>query len=62
MTARLNPYKEPLTKKWWFWTGTAAVIAGGALLTYALTRPSPTPPPYNPGSANWLVHAQGQRF
>ena len=62
MTARLNPYREPLTKKWWFWTGAAAVIAGGAVLTYVLTRPSPQPPAYDSGSANWLVHAQGLRW
>ena len=62
MTARLNPYKEPLTKKWWFWTGAAAVIAGGAVLTYFVTRPAPQPPAYDSGSANWLVHAQGVRW
>jgi hypothetical protein len=62
MTARLNPYTEPLTKKWWFWTGAAAVIAGGAVLTYFVTRPAPQPPAYDSGSANWLVHAQGVRW
>jgi hypothetical protein len=59
LTAKLNPYTEPLTKKWWFWTGAAVVVAGGALLTYALTRPSPQPPPYDPGNTGWLVHTQG---
>jgi DUF971 family protein len=58
MTARLTPYKEPLTKKWWFWTGAVAIIAGGAALTYALTRPTPQPPPYDAGNANWLVRAK----
>jgi hypothetical protein len=62
LTARLNPYKEPLTKKWWFWTGAAAIVAGGAVLTYALTRPAPQPPPYDGGSANLLLHAQGLRW
>jgi hypothetical protein len=62
MTARLNPYKEPLTKKWWFWTGAAVVVAGGAVLTYFVTRSPPQPPAYDSGSANWLVHAQGLRF
>ncbi len=62
MTAHLNPYHEPLTKKWWFWTGAAVVVAGGAVLTYFLTRPAPQPPPYDAGSANWLVKAQGIRW
>jgi hypothetical protein len=62
LTAKLNPYTEPLTKKWWFWTGAAVVVVGGAALTYALTRPAPQPPAYDAGSANWLVHAQGIRF
>jgi hypothetical protein len=62
LTAHLNPYSEPLTKKWWFWTGAAAIIAGGAVLTYFLTRPAPQPPPYDAGSANWLVHASSVRW
>jgi len=62
MTARLNPYTEPLTKKWWFWTGVAVVVAGGAVLTYFVTRPAPQPPAYESGSANWLVHTSGVRF
>jgi hypothetical protein len=60
LTARLEPRTVPLTKKWWFWTGAVAVVAGGVVLTYALTRPAPVPPPYDAGSANWLVRAQGQ--
>jgi hypothetical protein len=55
ITAKLVPYKEPLTQKWWFWTGAAAVIVGGVALTYFLTRPEPQPPDYDPGNANWLV-------
>jgi hypothetical protein len=62
LTAKLNVYKEPLTKRWWFWTGAAVVVVGGAALTYALTRPAPQPPPYDAGSANWLAHAQGWRW
>jgi hypothetical protein len=58
LTAKLNVYREPLTRKWWFWTGAAVVVAGGAVLTYALTRPAAQPPPYDSGTANWLAHAQ----
>jgi hypothetical protein len=58
LTAKLNPYHAPLTKKWWFWASAAAVLVGGAALTYALTRPEPQPPPYDAGSSAWLVHAQ----
>jgi hypothetical protein len=54
LTAKLNPYTEPLTKKWWFWTGIAVAVAGGAALTYALTRPTPEPPPYQAGTSGWL--------
>jgi hypothetical protein len=38
-----------LTKKWWFWTGIAAVVVGGAVATYALTRPAPPPDCGNSG-------------
>jgi hypothetical protein len=62
LTAKLNPYKQPLTERWWFWTGATALVAGGVVLTYFLTRPSPQPPPYDPGTANWIAHAQGLRF
>ena len=62
LTATLNPYSEPITKKWWFWTGAAVIVAGGVVATYLLTRPTPQAPPYDAGSANWLVHAQGIRW
>jgi hypothetical protein len=58
LTARLNLYTAPITKTWWFWTGAAVVVVGGVLGTYFLTRPAPQPPPYDAGSANWLVHTQ----
>jgi PEGA domain len=62
LTAHLNPYTEPLTKKWWFWGGAALLVAGGITATYLLTRPAPQPPPYDAGSAGWIVHAQGLRW
>jgi hypothetical protein len=58
LTAKLNPERSTIVRAWWFWTGIAAVVAGGAVLTYALTRPAAQPPPYETGNANWLVHAQ----
>jgi PEGA domain-containing protein len=60
LTAKLAPHSVPLTRRWWFWTGAVAIVAGGVVLTYALTRPAPTSPPYDAGSANWLVHAQSR--
>jgi hypothetical protein len=62
LTAKLNPYKKPLTERWWFWTSAGLLITGGVVLTYVLTRPAPQPPPYDPGSANWVAHAQALHF
>ncbi len=62
LTAKLNPRTEPLTSKWWFWTAAAAVVAGGVVATYFLTRPAPQSPPYETGSTNTLVVAQGLRW
>jgi hypothetical protein len=61
LRATLVEEKIPLTKRWWFWTGAAAVVAGGVALTYALTR-NPQPPAYDSGSAKWLVTPQGRPF
>jgi hypothetical protein len=62
LTAKLNPERDSVLKAWWFWTGLAAALAGGVVATYELTRPAPQPPPYETGSANWLVHTQGLGF
>jgi hypothetical protein len=62
LTAKLNPYREALTERWWFWTGAAVIVAGGVVLTYVLTRPAPQPPPYDQGSAGWVAHVQGLHF
>ncbi len=53
--ARMRLEDEPLTRKWWFWGGTAAVIAGGVTAAYLLTRPEHSPPPYDTGTLNWLA-------
>jgi hypothetical protein len=47
--------RVPLTKRWWFWTAATAVVATGAAVTYAVTRPTPQPPPYESGSTGWVV-------
>ena len=62
LRGRLVPEKVPITKRWWFWTAAGVVLAGGALTTYALTRPSPQPPPYDGGSTGWVVKASGFHF
>jgi hypothetical protein len=31
---------KSLLSRWWFWAAASAVVAGGAVATYALTRPS----------------------
>lgn len=55
LTARLSQEKVPITQKWWFWGGAAAVVAGGVTAAYMLSRPDPSPPPYNSGSLGWMV-------
>jgi hypothetical protein len=55
MRAQMTAERESITQKWWFWGGTAAIIAGGITATYLLTRPEPQPPPYQQGSLGWLA-------
>lgn len=55
LAAELPVEKIPITKRWWFWTGAAAIVAGGVLVTYFVTRPDPEPPPYQTGTTGWLV-------
>jgi len=62
LTAKLVPYEQPIVEKWWFWTSIGAVVAGGAVLTYFLTRPEPEPPPYDGGSSGWVVTPQLFQF
>jgi hypothetical protein len=33
------PPAHPVWKRWWFWTGVGAVVAGGAVAAFFLTRP-----------------------
>jgi hypothetical protein len=55
LTARLVAESRPITTRWWFWSGAAAVVAGGIVATYMLTRPTPQAPPYQGGSSGWVV-------
>ena len=55
MPARMAEEKIPLTKRWWFWTAIGTALAGGAVLTYALTRETPSPPPYSGGTTGWVA-------
>jgi len=55
LSASLVVDEPSVFSRWWFWTGAVTVIAGGAVLTYALTRPDPEPPPYDGGSSGWVV-------
>lgn len=34
----LTDVDQPITKRWWFWTGVGVVLAGGAVLTVALVN------------------------
>jgi hypothetical protein len=55
LRAKLQAERVPVTKRWWFWTTAVGVVAGAAVATYAVTRPTPAPPPYDGGSAGWVV-------
>jgi hypothetical protein len=55
LRAKLQAERVPVTKRWWFWTAAVGVVAGAAVATYAVTRPTPSPPPYDGGSAGWVV-------
>lgn len=55
LRAELALERTPITKRWWFWVSAAAVLATGAVVTYAVTRPTPEPAPYDGGSAGWVV-------
>ena len=55
LRAPLEVFKPSILSRWWFWTGAVAVIGGGIAITYFATRPTPQPPPYDGGSANWVA-------
>jgi hypothetical protein len=55
LKARLVVENVAITKRWWFWTGIAAVVGGGVGATYLLTRPEREPPPYDGGRLGWVA-------
>lgn len=55
LDAQLSPEKQPLTKKWWFWTAAAAVVIGAGVTTYLIVRPAPSRPDPNSGGLGWLA-------
>jgi len=62
LEASLQPYEAPIYTTWWFWTSAVAVVATGAVVTWAVTRPEPEPPPYDTGNTGWLVEPALVRF
>lgn len=56
--AHLEIERVPLTKRWWFWAAAAGVLVSAAVVTYAATRPTPEPAPYDGGSAGWVVQTR----
>jgi hypothetical protein len=55
LRAELTPESKPLYKRWWFWTGAAAVLTAVAVGTYFAARPEPTRPPLDGGGLGWSV-------
>jgi hypothetical protein len=53
--AVLTEYKTPITKRWWFWTAAAGVLAGVGIATYFVVRPAPTRPPIQTGGLGWAA-------
>jgi len=43
-TAPAPEEAHPVWKRWWFWTGVGAVVAGGAVAAFFLTRPKTVTP------------------
>lgn len=62
LRAQLAEDKPSIAQRWWFWTGIAAVVAGGVAITVVATRPKAEPPPYDGGTTNWVVRPAAIRF
>lgn len=55
--APLTRYEPPVTTRWWFWSGVAALATGIVVGTYFIVRPTPEAPPYDGGSSGWVARA-----
>jgi hypothetical protein len=55
LNAELSPGHTPITQRWWFWTGAAAVVAGAVVTTFLVTRPAAQRPPVETGGLNWAL-------
>jgi hypothetical protein len=45
---------KPITSRWWFWSGTAALVAAGVVTAVVLTRPGDSHPPQ--ADATFVAH------
>jgi hypothetical protein len=59
--ATLPEETTPVTKKVWFWSVAAMVVAGAAVGTYFLTRPDPERPAPSGGALGWVVTVPAAR-
>lgn len=50
--AELPAERVSVLRRWWFWTGVGVIVAGAAVTTYALTRPTEKA---DGGSLGWVV-------
>jgi hypothetical protein len=55
ITAKLEPYVTPLYERWWFWVTAIGAAGSAAVVTWAVARPEPEPPPYESGNTGWLA-------
>jgi hypothetical protein len=62
LSAELAAEKPSVVKKWWFWTSIVVGAGGIATVAILVTRPKPEPPPYDGGSANWVVKPTASLF
>lgn len=53
--ASLVAESTPITKSFWFWAATVAVVGGAATTTYLLTRPDPERASPDGGGLGWVV-------
>ena len=62
LRAQLAEDKPSVVKKWWFWTAIVVGAGGVATIAVVATRPKPEPPPYDGGTANWVVKPAASLF